>query len=392
MATQLQIYNDAAILLGQTKLASLTEDRELRYQLDDVYNLGAADYCLQLVKPRTSTTTVKLNTPTTSAEHDLDSVHTLPADFIELVGVYSDSKLDQPISRYIIDGNTLACEFGTIYLRYTSNSFAISTWSPVFVRVVSAYLASEVAANVAPDDYERLVGLFQKRAEMAAKLEGEQEPVKRSAKPTNTLTNTWRQIYNDALLILGLDQITSNDDDSNRRSKLDVTLDTGLVRNLMEDNAWNFGLKTQKMDYDPSLEPVWGYNYVFAKPSDLYRLEGVYLDEYLQYPLKDYHEEGDYWYSSYQTFYVEYVSSDYLTTPDLWPSFFRRLVAARMAKDAAMSLRAEGADVQFAEMEWEKRESDAENNDAMISRPRKIAQGSWTKAMLNGQGPYRGRP
>src|SRR3546814_10721056 len=46
-ATQLSLYNGALRLCGEAKLANLTEDREPRYVLDDVWDDGALRHCLQ---------------------------------------------------------------------------------------------------------------------------------------------------------------------------------------------------------------------------------------------------------------------------------------------------------------------------------------------------------
>ena len=50
--TKLSLYNDTLQLLGERRLASDTEDREPRYDLDSLYDNGAVDYCLEVVKPR----------------------------------------------------------------------------------------------------------------------------------------------------------------------------------------------------------------------------------------------------------------------------------------------------------------------------------------------------
>ena len=47
MATKLSIYNGAAALLGETPLASLSEDRSVRYWLDRAWDDGVIDYCLE---------------------------------------------------------------------------------------------------------------------------------------------------------------------------------------------------------------------------------------------------------------------------------------------------------------------------------------------------------
>lgn len=400
MATvdKLAIYNNALLLIGQRKLASISEDREPRHLLDAAYDLGAPEYCLEIVQPDFASITAKLNSPAVSSVHALDSVHTLPADYLTLVknphddtdvGVYSDDKLDQPVSRYLIEGDTIACEHATIYIRYITSTLTLGDWTPSFVRVVAAYLAREIAVKLAPDEYEKLNNLFVDRVEAARSLEADREPARTNA-TTVTLTNAWRYIYNDALLVMGLNEITSNSDDSNRRTKLDRTLDSDLVASLLEDVGWTFALTSMKSQYDSSLEPSWGYRRVHAYPSDLHKLNGVFEDEYMNFPLRAYKDEGDYFFCDRDEIYVEYVSTDWLTTPDNWPSFFKRLVAARMAKDAALSLRNEGADPDRAIVEYDKRESEAKSIDAMSSPPRRLAQGNWNSSRFKGS--YRGRP
>jgi len=129
--TQLTLYNDALLLIGQRALASTSEARESRYRLDAVYSdIGAINYCLEICEPTFARKSVKLNSPATSSVHDLDNVHTLPADYVSLIGVYSDSKFDIPIERYILETNTIACEFATIYVRYTSNTYALTACNP----------------------------------------------------------------------------------------------------------------------------------------------------------------------------------------------------------------------------------------------------------------------
>jgi len=383
---KISLYNDALLLLGQRKLDDITEDRGSRHDLDTVYDLGAIDYCLEIVRPTFASLTAKLSSPAVSAEHDLDSVHDLPSDFITVVGAYSDSKLDQDIGRYIIEDRTLACEYAVIYLRYTSNGRALADWSPSFARVVSSYLAREICVKIAPNKYEQIHNLFIDRVEAAIGLEQEKEPT-RSAATTVTLTNSWRHIYNDALMILGLEEITANDDDSNRRSKLDRVIDAGVVNDLLEDTGWTFALTSTKMYYDPSIEPSWGFDYAMAKPSKMHRIEGLFQDEHMQSPLKDYVDEGSYFFTGVQTAYVQYVSTDFLTTPDEWPSFFKRMVAGRMAKDSALALKKEGADPDRADKIYEERKRSAESNDAMSSPPRRLAAGNWVKSRFN---PYRG--
>ena len=389
---QLKLYNNALLIIGQRELASLTEDREPRYLLDASWNLDAVEYCLEIIKPVFASKDVALSSPATSSVHGLDSVHTLPTDYITVIEVYSDNKLDQPITRYLIEGNTLVCEYDTVYLRYVSNDHVTSftNWSASFTRVVSSYLAREICLKLTPKRYDEINDLFIDRIEAVKGLEAEKEPGQRSSVTTVTLTNDWRQIYNDALLIMGLDEITTNTDDSNRRTKLDRALDAGIVSETLEDTGWTFALTSTKIQYDPSVEPEWGYQRAHGKPVDIHRIVGLFHDEYMSQPLKAYIDEGSYFFNDQDEFFLQYISTDWLVNPSSWPTFFKRLVAARLAKDAAPSLRGEGADLENAKEVFEDRESSAKSNDAMSSPPRKLANGNWSSALF--RGGYRGRP
>ena len=390
-ASKLGLYQDALQIIGQRQLTGLTEDREPRHILDNAYDNDAIAYCLEIVKPVFSRITTKLSSPSTSAQHALDSVHTLPSDYLDIVKVYSDDKLDQEIERYIIEGNTLACEYGTIYLRYVSDTHITSftNWTSTFSHIVSAYLAREISKKLAPTQYEESNTLFLDRVESLTALDREREPSQRPSATTNTLTNEWRLIYNDALLIMGLDEINDNSGDSNRRTKLDRALDAGIVSEMLETTGWTFAVTSTKSQFDPSIEPSWGYKRAHAKPSAMHRLDGMFYDEFMQQPLKLYHDEGNFFFTDEDEFIVAYISTDFLVNPAQWPTHFKRLIAGRMANDAAPSLKNEGADPEKAKEVYEERESSSKSIDAMAAPPRKLAVGKWSTRF---KGNYRGRP
>jgi len=388
---KLALYNNALLLLGQRKLAAIDEDREPRHLLDDAYDLEATTYCLEIVQPHFASKVSTLSTPAVSSDHDLDSVHTLPADFVKLTALFSDAKLDQPITRYIIVGNTIACEYDIVYMRYTSDALkeTWANWTPSFLRVVAAYLAREISIKLAPNQYGTVEQLFLDRVDAAKALEGEDED-ERSTGSIITLTDAWRVVYNDALMILGLTEITTNDDDSNRRVKLDQALNSGIVEELLEDTGWQFALESNKITSSPSATPDWGYNYAHEKPATLHRLHGLFTDEHFTSPLKPYVDEKGYWFCDLDTIYAQYVSTDFITNPDNWPAFFRRAIAGRIAKDAAPSLKGEGADIKYAHEEYLTRRDTALSNDAVQSPPRIIHSGSWVNSRYRGSN--RNRP
>lgn len=387
---QLKLYNEALLLAGERSLTSLSETHETRYRLDEEYtNSSATEYCLELVQPAFARKTTRLNSP--AAGSTMSWSHTLPSDYVSFIGLYTDAALSKPVSRYIIEGGAIVCDHADVYLRFTSDGYSISAWDISFAKVVSSYLAMKVAARLSREEYDKLVKTHESAVAVASSIAARTELVPRPLKDGTTLSSDWMNIYNDALLILGLDALTSTSDDSGRRFKLSQALSTGIVEALMEDCGWQFGFSTEKLEYDSGIEPDWGYSYAFEKPSNLHRIDGLYYDEFLQVPLKEYHDEGNYFYTDVTEFYFQFVSTDFITTPANWPTHFKKLVAAKMAKDAGAALRSEGADVNNAIAIFNEREKNSKSIDAMQSPPRKLAQGSWTRARYSGN--YgKGRP
>jgi hypothetical protein len=307
-----------------------------------------------------------------------------------MVGAFSDAKLDQRITRYVIEGRELLADYSTIYLRYTSDGYTLAEWDASFARVMEVYLALETATRLSNDEYDKLKAKFDERVSVARDLEASKAPQLRPSSASSTLTNAWRAVYNDALQILGLEEINTNTDDSNRRVKLGVALSSGLVGDLLEDTGWQFGIESTRIQFDPSAEPEWGYQRAHAKPLGIHRLDGIWTDEHMSVPLKPYADESGYWFCDYDEIYVSYVSRDYLVNPDNWPRYFTRLVAGRMAKDAGPSLASEGAMVDHAMVIYNERKSSAMSNDAMASPPRVLSEGNWLKSRQRGN--YRRRP
>lgn len=401
--SKLDLYNDALALLGLRRLATLTDDTPPRYQLDGAYNRQGIEYCLQLVRPTFACKTVRLVGAVSTVTYPWR--HTLPADLIDTVGYWSDQSLEQPVTRYIEDGGDLYTSYQYVWTRYISSDAVddYDNFSPAFARVVGAYLALECATRLSPEDYAKLQGKFEERVKSASQIDGvgawasTDSENGAATSPITTLSDAWVNIYNDALLIMGLEVIASGADDSNRRVKLDRTLSAGLVADLLEDIGWQFGQTTAKIYFDPSAEPAFGHPYAIPKPIDLHTIYGVWVDEMHSTPLKDYDDEGQYIFCDNDYVFMTYVSQTFLTNPSNWPVHFKRLVAARMAKDAAASLVSDvTASLKSNEMldrveeTYRQRKSSATSADAVNSPPRRIANGSWTRARWNGR--HSGRP
>ena len=396
---KLDLYNEALALLGRRPLSALDDDTESRYRLDGAYTRVAVQYCLESARPYFASKTTELNSPTAGTTFEWR--HDLPEDHIETIAFFSDSRLDQEINRFVREGSSVSLDYQRLWIRYISDSLVDdeTQWTPSFVRLVGAYLATQVAPRLAPNEAEAAAKAWGERLAQVRAESSAYESSSRPSKIETTLTNDWLPIYNDALYIMGLAEITGLDDDSDRRQKLDRTLSAGIVSDILEDNGWSFGRTTVELSFDPSIEPEFGYAYAHEKPEDLHIIHGIFCDEYLRVPLKNYHDEGRYFFSGYQRMYIQYVQKEYLVNPAQWPTYFKRLVAGRMAHDAVGSLATDiTATLEPREMldraatEYESRRRSARNTDAIQSPPRMIADGNWSKSRTRGRGPYRGRP
>lgn len=402
MATKLSLYNGALQLLGERRLLTDTDDVSTRYDLDALYDTDAVDYCLEIVKPRYSTLFAEITGQAPGVQTDFDFQIDLPVDFIALwvdiegrPAVYQDGRAESPITRFIREGDHLHMDVAVPWIRYVISHTdpQLALMPPSFAKVVSAYMARELAWKYDPDSEEMIQTKLEQRIEVAKATEQGNETQTKGFAP-DVLTDTLRAIYNDCLQILSLAPIVNNNDDSLAKNRISIALDNGLVGSVLEDTSWNFGLESDQLFYDPGIDPPWGYEYVQALPADMHRMNGVYVDELMRTPLRDYVQQVDQGtgntliYSSQQIIYVEYVSKAFLTDYDNWPDYFKRLVAARMAIDANIP----GGNKEQAVAQYTSRRREAMSTNAINGVPKRLALGSWSRSRLYRGNINRDRP
>jgi len=376
---QLSLYNNALQLIGERRLPSLddTVQTETRNELDAIWNFDTFGYCAQQCKPRFATNTILLESTGDTVPHDLNTTHELPDDFICIVDIYSDAELTQPVSRYLYEGNFLYTDYPAVYLRYISNTSVnlFERWTPLFARVVSSFLAKELAERIYPNTYEKLMGIYETRVE---EFKQNDTQLPRPKQTTTSLTPVWLRIYNDALMILGQLKITNVNDDSHRRSILDTSVDSELVSTILEDIGWHWAITSRRLNNDPSLEPEWGYRYAFRLPDNLHRFDGVWYDEYMKVPVREYMDEDGILFCSDQEIFIQYVDSRFITDPESWTASFRRFVASKMAYDVCndVSLNLSNIQKQHVMSVYDKREREIKAIDAQQSPPLILTQGN----------------
>jgi hypothetical protein len=161
----------------------------------------------------------------------------------------------------------------------------------------------------------------------------------------------------------------------------------GLVAFVLQAKQWKFGRRTQMLEPESSVDPVFGYANAFARPDDLCRICAVCEDERLDVPLLHYQYEGGYWYADIDPIYVTYVSSDAGYGGDFskWPPNFVLWVETHMASLIAGRLTGAKADRNDLLKLAKDRLKTAANTDAMEAPPVFPPTGTFERARMGGR-------
>lgn len=175
MADKLRLYNAALRHIGELKLSSLTENREPRRVLDDVYDDGFVNDVLEQAYWKFASRSVKLDkdasvTPTFGYRFAFSK----PADFVHIMQVASDEYFNVPLLRMSDEGNFIFADLDEIFIQYVSNGTTfgndLSRWPESFTRYVELYLATQIVERLTQNSskHDTLLALT-KRAKTYAK-------------------------------------------------------------------------------------------------------------------------------------------------------------------------------------------------------------------------------
>lgn len=205
------------------------------------------------------------------------------------------------------------------------------------------------------------------------------------------MTTSKLLLYNGALIVCGARILAALSDESKGRRLLDQAWDDGAVDGALEAAQWYFAMRSQRITFDPSITPDWGFRRVFEVPQDHVRTVAVCQDENFKVPLIAVKEEAGFWYAHLDTLFVRFVSNDPTFGNDfsLWPNSFVKFVKADLASQIVRDLT--GSDAKVTEVE--KRRLGALNAAkslaAMADSTQFPAEGSWVRAR---RGDRRGWP
>lgn len=141
------------------------------------------------------------------------------------------------------------------------------------------------------------------------------------------------KVYNGALLICGEAELSSVTENREPRFLLDHVWNDGGVRYCLEQAQWHFAMRSSRFDFNASIDPDWGFQKVFDKPTDWVITSGVFQDDTMTTPLTRYADEAAFWFCDLDQIYVRYVSDDVLFGLDFakWPASFTEYVKTYFA-------------------------------------------------------------
>ncbi len=201
------------------------------------------------------------------------------------------------------------------------------------------------------------------------------------------------KIYNGALLLVGelrLNPSTGLTENREARYLLDEVWNDGGVRYCIEQAQWHFAMRASRLDYNPSVDPDWGYQRAFDKPTDWVATSGVFEDEYMRNPLLDYADEVSYWFCDRDEIYVRYVSDDAAYGMDFakWPATFTDYVKAYFAGRIVHKIPNAAAKIEFLlgpvgreDKGWVNRCLLVAKNKSAMAQPATFpSRGTWARA------------
>lgn len=161
--TRLQLYNDALLLCKERAIASLTVEEEPRRLLDQVWNNGGVNRCLEEAQWEFAMRTLRIDyDPSVTPDFGYQRAFEKPSDWILTSALCSDEYFRVPVTGYVDESGYWYSDLDTLYVRMISNDAVyggdLSKWPQSFCDFVAAHFASKIVAKLTSD--EKLLIMF----------------------------------------------------------------------------------------------------------------------------------------------------------------------------------------------------------------------------------------
>lgn len=146
MATRLSLYNGALLVLGSRKLASLSENREPRRVMDDIFNREAIRTVLSAGQWNFAIRTAQIDkSPSMQPDFGYSNVFDKATDWVRTTALCSDEYFNEPLLEYNDEAQYIYADIDPIYAKWVSDDTDyggdLSKWPANFSRYVEHYLA-----------------------------------------------------------------------------------------------------------------------------------------------------------------------------------------------------------------------------------------------------------
>lgn len=166
-AVKLQIYNQALLAMKERRLASLTEDRESRRVLDEVFDT-VQQFCLEQGMWKFAMKAASL-TQAGAGSYGFTYVFNKPSDFIHLFAASENASYDPPLVYNFADEAAVFYANATpLKIRYSSNGASNGGDNTKWPAGFKEYVATELAAwtAYAITGNERVAMMLDRRAKI----------------------------------------------------------------------------------------------------------------------------------------------------------------------------------------------------------------------------------
>lgn len=183
MASKLGQYNAALLILGERKLASLTENREPRRALDDAYD-DACDYCLEQGFWNFAMRAIQADSSASvTPVFGYKYAFAKPSDFIRTYQLGATATFEPPLMDIVDEPNFWYANVDPLYAKYVSDhpsyGMDLSLWSASFADYHATRLALKTCKRITgalPDD--KLVAAEKKALAIARSTDAMDEPAR----------------------------------------------------------------------------------------------------------------------------------------------------------------------------------------------------------------------
>jgi hypothetical protein len=183
MTDRLSLYNGSLNIIGERKLANLTENRESRRKLDDIWDNDLLDRVLQMGQWNFAARSAELQfSPSVTPSFGYQFAFDKPTDFIRTMRVCHDEYFKQPLTQYSDEAKWIFADLETIYLQYVSNDTSygsdFSLWPQNFTEMVEHYMAYKVAPRLTGIDMDSnaLLGKWKMMLREAKAVDAMEQP------------------------------------------------------------------------------------------------------------------------------------------------------------------------------------------------------------------------